>query len=55
MPAVSMDRLCTKERSIDMKQEEKILLNLADYLAKENLITPDEKARLKELIRYESR
>lgn len=39
-----------EERNINMKHEEQIMLHLADFLLKNNLITPEEKLHLRQLI-----
>lgn len=41
----------TKERRITMPQEKVIMLKLAELLFRENLITPDEQARLVQSIK----
>lgn len=41
----------TEERGQLMSRDAKIMLNLADFLMQDNLITPEEKLRLTELIR----
>lgn len=41
----------TKERSQTMPKDTKIMLKLAELLMQDNLITPEEKLRLTELIR----
>lgn len=41
----------SKERTVGMKHEEQIMLHLADFLLKDNLITPEEKLLLKQLIK----
>lgn len=44
----------SKERRIVVR-EDKILINIADYLAQKSLITPEEKIRIQEMIRNECR
>lgn len=41
----------TRERSETMPKDTKIMLKLAELLMQDNLITPEEKLRLTELIR----
>lgn len=48
---MSQNGKITKERRITMPQEKVIMLKLAELLLRQNLISPDEQARLIQSIR----